>query len=221
MKREMSLGQSTLLHEERIEYNKGSSDSYFYHNLLVDDSWMIRDIKQSFPFKHSFSSAEKPNAPTTKMLGMGEYTITPQQDMNLHTAGLNDCIGIAIWDAKNKMAGLYHASKMELRPNDFGDLLFKSYFLKEAKLTFSTEARIDLISTYYTEDMLKVVKYLEEAEFKINSINSLDATIVRSDTSTIVVIDKNTVDPKLYSAGVPSTEMVLQAATGELWFSVE
>ena len=113
-----------------------------------------------------------------KTLRMGQQKTLTQSKKILYTNGIADCIGIAVWDQKTKIACLYHCSKMELR--DKADLMFKKEFIDHIKREIPdlSEVKVYLASTYWSEDAMTVIKMLEENGFHITGISIPDMAII-------------------------------------------
>lgn len=117
-----------------------------------------------------------------KTLGMGEYYFsgrdmqeTGASKSHLHTIGIKDCMGIVGFDAKTKKGFLYHCSKMELRKNDFGDVLIEEGFIKKFKEFFKSICpQVYVIGSCYNSDVSLLLAQLQKHDIQIHGFDFPD-----------------------------------------------
>ena len=149
--------------------------------------------------------------------GMGEKRITKGEELLLYTDGICDCIGISVWDSVNKIACLYHASKMELREMKF---LFQEGFLDNIK-SFSEDLsslEINLASCYWSKDLVEVIDLLQTQGFRISGLYVPDALLENSEFEYNTYVDRGST-PSAYfvpESPVPSLAMMLNSGTGKI-----
>ena len=149
--------------------------------------------------------------------GMGEKRITKGEELLLYTDGICDCIGISVWDSVNKIACLYHASKMELREMNF---LFQGEFLDKIK-SFAEDLsslEINLASCYWSKDLVEVIDLLQTQGFRISGLYVPDALLENSEFEYNTYVDRGST-PSAYfvpESPVPSLAMMLNSGTGEI-----
>jgi hypothetical protein len=149
--------------------------------------------------------------------GMGEKRITKGEELLLYTDGICDCIGISVWDSVNKIACLYHASKMELGERNF---LFQEWFLDKIK-SFSEDLsslEINLASCYWSKDLVEVIDLLQTQGFRISGLYVPDALLEISEFELNTYVDRGGT-PSAYlvpESAVPSLAMTLNSGTGEI-----
>ena len=149
--------------------------------------------------------------------GMGEKRITKGEELLLYIDGICDCIGISVWDSVNKIACLYHASKMELREMKF---LFQEGFLDNIK-SFSEDLsslEINLASCYWSKDLVEVIDLLQTQGFRISGLYVPNALLENSEFECNIYVDRGS-RPSAYfvpESAVPSLAMMLNSGTGEI-----
>lgn len=144
----------------------------------------------------------------------------------LLTRGVVDSVAIALFDKETEKSALYHASKMELGPNDFGEKIFETRYLPEIKKFFEgTNPEIYLISGYYSKDLSDIVKLMQGSGMTIKGVDSgkmvLDVETTPDEVKKTVSItpeevgkiDEETGDLKK----IPSTRVIMDKKTGEIY----
>ena len=148
-------------------------------------------------------------------LGMGEKRITKGEELLLYTDGICDCIGISVWDSVNKLACLYHASKMELREMKF---LFQEGFLDKIK-SFSEDLsslEINLASCYWSKDLIEVIGLLQTQGFRISGLYVPNALLENYEFEYNRYVDRESTPSAYFPGSHASLAMTLNSATGEI-----
>lgn len=225
-----------VLHEKSIEIEPqlGVKERYFYR--VVHGPEKVEKYKSKLPEIPGYGSTYNKAFPQFSeyandkekfiRVDMTENrTIAPgEKPKILITAGIADCVGIAVFDAsatkfddlkeKREMAGLFHFSKMD------SDKDLESFLKKFNPAT----AVVHLISIYYSPELIRTISYLQKEKFTIQGLNIYDAYFDNNANSSITYLDKNKIPESSLAifkeGGGPRTGFLLDAATGSVGFDI-
>lgn len=146
--------------------------------------------------------------------------IVQDQNVVLYTAGVQECIGITVWDPESKTAALLHATCLYLSEAR-ADNVFKNLFidkLKEKIKDFS-RTQVNLISCYWSSDALLAIDLLLSNGIPISGLRIPQALLLRDQEKTTRYINP-CVLPLKYKEGDPAMAIALNTATGEIGFKL-
>ncbi len=216
------LSAGKLIHEEGIACEGGNGrGSYVYHIRIFDDPEKINEYKKGFSFPEAKNEIEIDESKVSydRQIDMGQSKIVTESDELLYTSSLVDCIGLSVWEEESKTAALYHVSKMELRDMD---CLFKDYFLKPLmeKLKNPKDAVMNLVSSFWSRDVIQTINLMKEAGFSISGLSIPDAVNEEGEDALNTYVDASTVSDQ-YKEGksTPNSAMWIDAKTGKMGFS--
>ncbi|MBL0942006.1 MAG: hypothetical protein IBJ00_04690, partial [Alphaproteobacteria bacterium] len=207
--------------------HRGFIGNYTFTERLIHNPDKVREFLNQYAFSpvvnKQFVEKSSSDMPAFEIIeiGMGEKRVVQNKDLILYTKGIADCIGIAVWEPEEKIAALYHASKMELRDNE---LMFKEHFIDVIKkdILDLSKVEVNIISFYWSQDALTVVKLFQKNGFKITGLSIPDAAKENTEFEDNTYINKNTV-PSNYLAfkeRVPRAAMSLNTRNGQVGYKL-
>ncbi len=155
------------------------------------------------------------NGMKVESFGMGERRVVQEKEELLYTFGICDCIGISIWDPQSKTAGLYHASKMELRENNF---LFQENISEIMKFFPANTSclEVNLASCYWSNDLSEVIDLLQARNFRISGLFSPDVLLESTEHGRKIYVNKETTPLSYFQKTCCSLIVALNSSTGEI-----
>ena len=216
--------------------------TYPYTHSVVHDPLKIKSYKEQFgdllPMESAFEIPEDSNViigsgrQDITYFGMGEYRFGNDGKAFLYTDALRDCIAVIAFDPDTGKSCLYHASKMEIRVNDFNERGIEQYVIPAFKDHFKDRMpQVTLVASAFTQDLLDLRKLLEKHGIIIHRVNIPDIVqeyeetkgesgeyIAASDT---VFVDKDTVPSPILqnvvsTIAMPSTSVMLDEKNGTI-----
>ena len=228
-----AFDEKDVLYENITQKNAGSL-GIFTEKTFPYTYRVVHNPQKIAPYKEKITStgtvfAHYPNfKPNTSDIGMGQFKFAQDGDAILETSGLRDCIALVAFDETTKKSVLYHVSKMELRPNDFGDLMFEKYFMVEfLKFFGATKPKITLIGSAYSRDLYKLLDLLNQYDLRVSEYNFPDIAVEESQTvdpqthlildgSMTIFLDKTSVQLENNAKGLPDTSVLLNSHDGSI-----
>jgi hypothetical protein len=221
------VSASEILHEEtRVsDSHNGFLGHYTFTERLIHNPDKVREFSSQYTFPPVVNKQfiEKSSSDMTgfEVFGMGEKRVVRNKNLILYTKEIVDCIGIAVWDPDTKIAALYHASKMELRDNEW---IFKEHFIDVIKkdIIDLSNVEVNIISSYWSKDVLTVLNLLQKNGFKITGLSIPDSAKENTEFEYNTYLDKNTVPSNYltYKESVPSAAMSLNTSNGQVGFKL-
>jgi hypothetical protein len=234
--------QTEVLHEAVNYYNASAggiaTEKTYPHTMrVVHYPEKIKEYRQTieaigatavhFPNIHDI-----PKQAT--FLSTGEFKCTQNDIPFLHTSGVHDCITLVAFDEQTKKSCLYHVSKMELRPNHFGEQTFETYFIPEFFRFFgSIKPKITLIGSTYSNDVSLLIGFLKKHGLRVlhydfpdivlkDTLTKDPATKLIHEGTTTLFLDKTSVQlnevmfPGTTDLKIPSTAVLLDTHNGSI-----
>lgn len=218
-----SFGCNEILKEVTHISNshKGILGEYTFITRLSHNPEKIKSFKQDFDFptinnELTVETFHPYQQEDTVMLMMGEKKIVQDKSLTLFTQGLIDCIGITAWEPESKVAALYHASKMELNPGR--EHMFIDYFIKplKEKIYSPSNTIVNLVSCYWSDNVLKAISILQENGFSITGLNIPEALVENTEFELNFYINKETASPSYFN--VPRASMAISTQDGRVGY---
>jgi len=218
---------SSIHHEDKGESSYHKSASTYSHQIIHNPEIVKHFfLKYNNKFNSVMSQFEVESNPIWSSIPKGwdlilesNMKIVQNQDLKLYTNGIEECIGITVWDCESKTAALFHASRMYL--SEAKTDLFQRHFidkLKEKIKNFS-HTRVNLVSCYWSPDALLAIELLLNNDIPISGLRIPAALLLRDKSQITRYIDQHKV-PLIYTNGAPAMALALDTATGQLGFKL-
>lgn len=145
----------------------------------------------------------------------------------LYTTAVIDCIALCIYDTDTQTFMLSHVSKMSLRGHERGHpTYFEKWEIPDIEKNFPDKRRtkIYIISTYYSQDLLEVVKTLKHHGYELSGKHILDRAYRYKDAycrQREVFLDKQTVPEFLWEpSSVGSFTVAMRCSDGGIAYNL-
>lgn len=219
--------------------------TYPYTQSVVHDPRKVNFYKDNFrdlrSIEHAVETPEDVNViiqsgrKDITYFGMGQYHLADDREGFLYTDALRDCIAIIAFDPGTGKSCLYHASKMEIRPNNFNTRHIETDFIPKFKHHFDgTTPQVSLVSSTFSQDLLELRNLLSRYDIPVHRIDVPDIVMEYSETrgtsgeyvsaSNIIYVNKDillplTLQNVISHVAIPNTSVIVSKANGDIGIS--